>query len=389
MHRCSLFVDLSTFYEGVDHLGLCDAASRAGFPDLLLHLAVEAYRSGRIIVSDEVASPTAYACKGIIAGCPLAPTLSKLAVGESIRQTCTGPDIDYVGTWIDDISVDTENKQADRAAAAVVRVFRRLHKALTADGHQVSIGKTYFVASSPAAERAIKKKLGAGDPPIQTVAKDLGMELTGGRRRCTRLSSARRRKANARLGKLKGLRIKSPRTTSRIFSMSVLASGQWGHQAQGVSPKVMRSVRLQAASIAGRVNTGSIEVSLEIGGPLVQDPLGSIVTQHFKALARVLVSLRDREQLSRTWAQLTEQLRRPDRWKVVCGPLGAMVAYLYDLGIRAPSVSQWFFPATLCPATMAGTVEAGHMVSMNPLERSQWAAVTACLDKAKALGCLR
>ena len=139
-------------------------------------------------------------------------------------------------------------------------------------------GKTYFVASSPAAERALKKKLGAGDPPIQTVAKDLGMELTGGRRRCTRLSSARRRKATARLGKLKGLRIKSPRTTSRIFSMSVLASGQWGHQAQGVSPKVMRSVRLQAASIAGRVNTGSIEVALEMGGPLVQDPLGPIVT---------------------------------------------------------------------------------------------------------------
>ena len=303
-------------------------------------------------------------------------------MGESIRQTCTGPDIDYVGTWIDDISVDTEHKQADRAAAAVVRVFRRLHKALTADGHQVSIGKTYFVASSSVAERALKKKLGAGDPPIQTTAKDLGMELAGGRRRCTRLSSDRRRKALARLGKLKGLRIKSPRTTSRLFSMSVLASGQWGHQAQGVSPKVLRSVRLQTASIAGRVNTGSIEVALEMGGPLVQDPLVSIVTQHFKALARVLVSLRDREQLSRTWAQLSEQLRRPDRWKIVCGPLGAMVAYLLDLGIPAPTAHQWIFPAGLCPATMAGTWEANHRVSLNPLDRSQWAAIAVCLGKA-------
>ena len=185
------------------------------------------------------------------------------------------------------------------------------------------------------------------------------MELTGGRRRCTRLSSARRRKGNARLGKLKGLRIKSPRTTSRIFSMSVLASGQWGHQAQGVSPKVMRSVRLQAAS--GESTRVVLKCFWKWGALWCRTPLGSIVTQHFKALARVLASLRDREQLSRTWAQLTEQ---------------------YDLGIQAPSVSQWFFPATLCPATMAGTVEAGHMVSMNPLERSQWAAVTACLGKA-------
>ena len=30
-----------------------------------------------------------------------------------------------------------------------------------------------------------------------------------------------------------------------------------------------------------------------------------------------------------------------------------MVAYLYDLGIRAPFVDKWLFPATLCPATMA------------------------------------
>ena len=347
VHRCSLFVDLSTFYEGVDHLGLCEAASRAGFPDLLLHLALEAYRGGRIIVSDEVASPTAYACKGIIAGCPLAPTLSKLAVGESIRQTCTGPDIDYVGTWIDDISVDTENKQAERAAAAVVRVFRRLHKALTADGHQVSIGKTYFVASSPAAERALKKKLGAGDPPIQSVAKDLGMELTGGRRRCTHLSSARRRKATARLGKLKGLRIKSPRTTSRIFSMSVLASGQWGHQAQGVSPKVMRSVRLQAASIAGRVNTGSIEVALEMGGPLVQDPLVSTVTQHFKALARVLVSLRDREHFYATDAS---------GGPYAAGPRGRVVAW-------AVCAFTWNDGAPLQVGSMTGVLPPGSTVA--------------------------
>ncbi|OLP86017.1 hypothetical protein AK812_SmicGene32915 [Symbiodinium microadriaticum] len=62
VHRCSLFVDLSTFYEGVDHLRLCESATRAG---LLLYLAMVSYRGGRIIVSDEIASPTAYARKGL------------------------------------------------------------------------------------------------------------------------------------------------------------------------------------------------------------------------------------------------------------------------------------------------------------------------------------
>ena len=93
----------------------------------------------------------AYASKGIIAGLPLAPTLSKLAVGGPIRASCRGRDVDYVGTWIDDISVDTQHRQAERAAASVVHTYRKLHEALTAEGHTVSVGKTYFIASSSAA----------------------------------------------------------------------------------------------------------------------------------------------------------------------------------------------------------------------------------------------
>ena len=72
-HRCSVFLDLSTLYEGVNHERLSEAAEAAEFPPLLLHLALSAY-------PDEVASPVIYAHKIMIAGCPLTPTLSKLAV---------------------------------------------------------------------------------------------------------------------------------------------------------------------------------------------------------------------------------------------------------------------------------------------------------------------
>jgi len=188
-----------------------------------------------------------------VAGCPQAPTLSKLAVGDAIRATCKGPDIQFVGTWIDDISVDTEHAGPQRAASSVIRVYRRLHSALTEAGHQVSVGKTYFLASSLKAEKALKHQLGKEDPPVQSVAKDLGMQLAGGRRRCTQLSAARRLKANARLGKLRRRQVRDAKVTSRVFSMSVLASGIWGHQSQGVSPKVLRVIRAQAAGIVGRV----------------------------------------------------------------------------------------------------------------------------------------
>jgi len=381
LHRCSLFLDLSTFFERVGHEHLHDSAIRAGYPPLLLHLAVSAYRGGRIILSDEVASPTAFARRGIVAGCPQAPTLSKLALGDAIRSTCKGPDIQFVGTWIDDISVDTEHSGPQRAASSVVRVYRRLHAALTAVGHQVSVGKTYFLASSRKAEKALKHQLGKDDPPVQSVAKDLGMQLAGGRRRCTQLSAARRLKANARLGKLRRLQVRDAKVTSRVFSLSVLASGIWGHQSQGVSPNTLRVVRAQAAGVVGRVSTGSVDVALELGAQLVKDPRVCIVTQHFRALARVMV-VTDPAQLARTWAQLNTQLSRDDRWRCVTGPLGAMIAYLKGLGIEAPSPDRWCFPRALCPAALAGAPVDEELVALNPLCRAHWQAIKACLQAA-------
>ncbi|CAE7485959.1 unnamed protein product, partial [Symbiodinium sp. CCMP2456] len=86
VHRCTIFFDLSTFYERVSHERLVEEAAAWQFPPLLLNLGMEAYRGGRIVTSDSVASPCVYATRGIVivAGCPLAPTVSKLAIGKPI-----------------------------------------------------------------------------------------------------------------------------------------------------------------------------------------------------------------------------------------------------------------------------------------------------------------
>ena len=122
--------------------------------------------------------------------------------------------------------------------------------------------------------------------------------------------------------------------------MGVIASGCWGHQLQGVSPKVLKTIRLQAAQIAGRVATGSVEVALEMGARRVKDPKASIVQQHFKAVVKVFWACSEVEFINRMWEHLSAQLKRHDRWKVVCGPMGAMISYLYDLRVEAPSTTQ-------------------------------------------------
>ena len=58
--------------------------------------------------------------------------------------------MDYVETWVDDISIDTEHKNPTHAASAIVRVYRDLSQALEEDGHKVSVPKTFFEGFFPA-----------------------------------------------------------------------------------------------------------------------------------------------------------------------------------------------------------------------------------------------
>ncbi|CAE7536907.1 unnamed protein product, partial [Symbiodinium sp. CCMP2456] len=299
VHRCTIFFDLSTFYERVSHERLVEEAASWQFPP----------RTGEPHRDVRLRRVTLRLRHARHSG-----TLSKLAIGKPIVATCSGPSVDFVGTWIDDVSADVVHKSADRAAPDIISLFRRLNQALEADG-KVSASKTHFLASSAEAERALKRKLGKNDPPVRQTTKDLGMETAAVRRAAQQSRQVR----------------------SRLFSMSIMASGNWGHQAQGVSPKVMKSIRLQAALLSGKVTTGSVEVAIELGGPLVRDPRTSIIAQHWAALCKVMHALPDREQLERTWRTLWKQLQRADRWKIVAGPLGAMISYLLTSGRLPPA----------------------------------------------------
>ena len=284
-----------------------------------------------------------------------------------------------MGTWVDDISVDSKHRTAGGVATAIVNTYRRLRTELEKEGHVVSVGKTYFLASSKEADKALRAKLSPQDPPVQQVGKDLGMETAAGRKRTTKQSATRRKKASVRLLKLRSLNVKAPKVTSRLFSMGVFASGLWGHQSQWFAPKVFKSIRLQAAQIVGRVTTGSVEVALELGGHLVKDPRNSIISQHFKALAKVFGNLPDHRLLLQTWEQLSIQLERADRWKLVCGPVGAMICYLKELRVEAPSPSCWVFPANAGPACLAGVPFKEGLVALNPLDPSHLHTINALL----------
>ena len=75
-HRVTLFLDLTTFFETVSH----DRLAKLQFPATLLNIALQVYRGARILEAASCQSPPAYPTQGVVAGCPIAPCLSKLAL---------------------------------------------------------------------------------------------------------------------------------------------------------------------------------------------------------------------------------------------------------------------------------------------------------------------
>ena len=161
--------------------------------------------------SDAVTAPTVYATRGIIG---LSARAYPVETCDRRPSSGVGPGTDFVG-----MCPLTPSTAADRAATDVVRVYRKLCLALEADGLQVSTSKTHFMEKQSGLSA---RSLGRVTPPFATLVRIWVLRWP--------------KKAGARLTKLHSLRIPQPKVRSRLFSMSILAAGNWEHQSQGVSP---------------------------------------------------------------------------------------------------------------------------------------------------------
>ena len=124
--RAALFVDLSTFYETISHHRLEESALRLNFPMTLLNVAFQVYRGCRLLSAENRVSPGAFAGQGILAGCPISPALSKLALYDCCRRAHASQCTDTISVWLDDISGDAESKLPQETAARIYRFYTLL-----------------------------------------------------------------------------------------------------------------------------------------------------------------------------------------------------------------------------------------------------------------------
>ena len=345
-HRITLFLDLSCFYETIAHDRLIQHAHSVSFPPLLLWGAMGAYRGPRLLSADGLTGPPTYASRGVLAGCPIAVALSKVALWPACIQVLNQTAVDTADTWVDDLSVDFCGRCPHQVAAKGLRVARALFKALEKEGLEVSLKKTTWVASSSAVEAALKKQTLGDSVQVSTVAKDLGVANTGGRTRRIGIQQGRLSKGLARGTKLHRLRVTKTAHRVLVSKLGSLSAAIWGHQGAGLSPKQLKGIRSQAAQAGRRHKLGSLDVvfGLKEGG--CADPLETVLLQHWRTLHKLLFHKPMPDKFSRLWSVTWQKLATAKRrWALVKGPVAALIAYLQDLGVDAVDPLCWKCPA--------------------------------------------
>ena len=317
-HLITIFLDLETFYDRCRFNDVIISGLQLDYPALILQQAMLTYMGPRLVQSDGALSLPIIPCTGVLAGCPAAPSISKVVAHPVAASMTAKRSVSNLDVWIDDVSLDSVHASAKQVAIDTLLLFRSLRKEIEARGAKLSLDKTSFVASSSQAAKCLRAIREASDPQIRTVARDLGVSSGGARRRVLGLAEQRRRKAQGRAAKLDKLRLLNPSHKVRIVRASVCSAGLWGHQAVGVSPKRRKWFRSLCAKQIGRQKLGSLDIAFMIMSHKCEDPHVTLLRQHLRAVSRVFCKWQaaDPAKFASTWFNLWQRLSEvPHPWK--------------------------------------------------------------------------
>ena len=345
-HMIGVLIDLETFYDCVDLRLLAERLREADFPPVIGALALQAYAGERHIVSEDVLSEGVKPERGILAGCPMATAMARVFLSPVLRKVTECAGLVGLDTWVDDIGADFEDKKPKDVARQALEGYRLLAEGFQASGLKISQSKTGFLASTKEARRELQALLNPEDPKIFQSMRDLGVDCALGRVRRVAVQKARLAKGKKRQGKLTKLRVPVEACRLRLFKGSVCASMLWGHQAQGLPPSRLHSLRRAVAQHLGLQKLGYIGIALSAEDHRVADPWATVVVQQvqewFTALSRWGP---DQVPLERAWQQMAHKFQEGSvNWHHVKGPMAATVGHMTGIHWSMPSLLEWQRP---------------------------------------------
>ena len=368
----TLFVDLLGFYDAVDFSRLLQQGSALSFPPLLLELSLQLYTGPRCLNGEGVSTVMLHPKRGILQGCPYAPTIAKLTTHAPLQAISSEPGVSGADLWLDDITVDISHPDPEVAAAHALSVSRKLDYLLSIEKLQINKAKTKFVVNNAQAAKALNTMRGADDPEVTDLVRDLGVDSAGAKRR--RVTHALKRFKVGRARNVKLHALATGGKAHRLYATSVLTAEIFGHQAQGLSPKRLKVIRASISRHVGRSRWGSVDVSLDSMSFRCQDPLLTVILAQADTLYKMFgpSTLQGWEVLSRTWRMAwNRQHAAVHGWKCVAGPVAAMIQYCLDLSIDVSDPLRW--------------VHGGGVLSLDVTDPGLFLSVRRFLTKVVAL----
>ena len=106
----SISIDISGLYDNVQWPDLIQDGLALEYPPVWLELCLQVYAGGRLLCGEQVLSPILYPGSGLLQGCPLAPSICKIAMHFPLTALWERHLASHLDLWLDDISIDIEGQ---------------------------------------------------------------------------------------------------------------------------------------------------------------------------------------------------------------------------------------------------------------------------------------
>ena len=324
-------VDVSAFYESLDHNVLRAAAVKYDFPLAILEAALTLYTGVAWYVRHgPFSSKPRWATKGVVAGCSLATSLVKLYLLEMMDQLVVDFPRTELNVFIDDVGASTKGYDDD-VVEEVAEITEEIKARLGRIGCELSEAKTVIVASCPKVSRRIGSRLGLSPRQVaaDTAAKFLGADFAPrtARRKWIAKSSRRQRlrKAQGRAHRLRRLRAAAGPRAKLVGAAGLTPQAGYGTEVTGLSQEEWDKMRRAvAAGLGPKAGGRSLAVTLLMeGDPTIKVALAPALRWADEVWAAACGD--------KNACRLTQLIgmyhgaasRRPRTWGDVKGPIGA------------------------------------------------------------------
>ena len=339
------YFDIEKFHDMVKIHLLARLALEHGFPIDLLVVDLCFHLGPRILKHNNHCSKPTVVWRSIVAGSKRSNTLARLILYPILHM------LHYkfpgrVRQYVDDISLVVRGKLAKQVVNETVEISEILFNELTSSGFRVSSKTTLVSSHDTLARAAVLRLKGSGINVVSCrVARDLGVDASGGARRLLPTQAKRIEKASRKHKRVLALQRWSG-ATGRLYKPAIWAAGTYGVEAAGLSENdlaALRTARAQGLLCKdGQCPLTVLAVAGDKG--FADDPLAAMAALVLKAWLALWAALpRDRPLLANAWQSV---LAKPGAEQGLAlnnvrGPLSTTIAVLQRLGWEPSAPHRW------------------------------------------------